>query len=200
MSKLLEVNNLAVSFMTQAGSIDAVRDMSFAIEAGKTLAIVGESGSGKSVTAQAVMGILPRVAKIESGEILFHDRPEGDDGPVVTSDIAKLDPGGSAMRHIRGNRISMIFQEPMTSLSPLHTIGDQVSEGHITHTVVLGIDALVEQGEVGVGEVDTEAFQDLFELVVREPSSSNFVNRLQSRLQVLDLAGDCPFVVQLGAD
>ena len=95
MSKLLEVNNLAVSFMTQAGSIDAVRDMSFAIEAGKTLAIVGESGSGKSVTAQAVMGILPRVAKIESGEILFHDRPEGDDGPVVTSDIAKLDPGGS---------------------------------------------------------------------------------------------------------
>jgi len=133
MSKLLEVKNLEVSFMTQAGRINAVRGVSFDIEASRTLAVVGESGSGKSVSAQAIMGILPRIARIDGGEILFHDRPNGPDGPTVTTDIAKLDPAGRDIRGIRGNRISMIFQEPMTSLSPLHTIGDQISEALFLH-------------------------------------------------------------------
>ena len=135
MTALVEVRNLGISFMTQAGRIDAVRDVSFTIEAGKTLAVVGESGSGKSVTAQAIMGILPKVARIEQGEILFHDEPGN---PV---DIAKLDPDSEAFRSIRGNRISMIFQEPMTSLSPLHTIGDQISEALFLHRQVTAQEA-----------------------------------------------------------
>jgi len=133
MNTLVDVRNLGVSFMTQAGQIDAVKDVSFQIDAGKTLAVVGESGSGKSVTAQAIMGILPRIAKIETGEIRFQDR-ERDGSPIGEMvDIAKLDPNGGEFRKIRGNRISMIFQEPMTSLSPLHTIGDQISEALLLH-------------------------------------------------------------------
>ena len=135
MTVLVDVQNLGVSFTTQAGCIDAVRDVSFTIETGKTVAIVGESGSGKSVTAQAIMGILPRTATIGSGSILFHDTDTVAKGTTRAGslDLARLDPGGEAFRTIRGNRISMIFQEPMTSLSPLHTIGDQVSEALLMH-------------------------------------------------------------------
>ncbi|MEQ8666142.1 MAG: ABC transporter ATP-binding protein [Rhodospirillales bacterium] len=136
MTTLVDVRNLGVSFMTQAGRIDAVRDVSFTIEAGKTLAVVGESGSGKSVTAQAIMGILPRVARIERGDIVFHDTAHDGSAPAEPINIAGLDPAGETFRAIRGNRISMIFQEPMTSLSPLHTIGDQVSEALFLHRKV----------------------------------------------------------------
>lgn len=136
MNTLVDVRGLGVSFMTQAGRIDAVKDVSFSIDAGKTLAVVGESGSGKSVTAQAIMGILPRIATIETGEILFQDRDQDGSPLGAPVDIAKLDPEGRDFRHIRGNRISMIFQEPMTSLSPLHTIGDQISEALMLHRTV----------------------------------------------------------------
>ena len=102
---------------------------SFRIRAGGTTALVGESGSGKSVCSQAIMRILPKIGRIASGEILFND-PETSEGPV---DLAKLDPDGPAIRAIRGGSISMIFQEPMTSLSPLHTVGDQVSEALHLH-------------------------------------------------------------------
>jgi peptide/nickel transport system ATP-binding protein len=93
---------------------------------------VGESGSGKSVTAQAIMGILPDIARISQGEILLLD-PHRRAAPM---DIAKLAPNSAAMRSIRGGRISMIFQEPMVSLSPLHTVGDQVSEALFLHRKV----------------------------------------------------------------
>jgi peptide/nickel transport system ATP-binding protein len=96
---------------------------------GASVALVGESGSGKSVTAQAIMGILPRVATISGGEILFTDISF----PGESLDLARLPPRDAAYRAIRGRRISMIFQEPMTSLSPLHTVGDQVSEALAIH-------------------------------------------------------------------
>ena len=129
MSNLLDVRNLEVRFHTQSGAIDAVKDLSFKISAGSTVAIVGESGSGKSVTAQAIMGLLPRVAKITAGDILFTDPAESSNA----INIAALEQESSEMRQIRGGRISIIFQEPMTSLSPLHTIGDQISETLLLH-------------------------------------------------------------------
>ena len=130
MSHLLDVRDLRVDFRVHGGVIRAVEGVSFRVPHGKTEALVGESGSGKSVTAQAVMGILPHVAQITGGSILFDD-PAAPDKPPI--DIAKLDTGGVPMRKLRGGRISIIFQEPMTSLSPLHTVGDQVSEALRLH-------------------------------------------------------------------
>ena len=128
MSALLEIDNLAVDFKTPGGAIRAVDGVSFSIPHGRTVALVGESGSGKSVTAQAIMGILPRAAAIRSGAIRL--RQEGQ--PEV--DIAGLDPDSRRMRRLRGGAVSIIFQEPMTSLSPLHTVGDQVSEALRLHS------------------------------------------------------------------
>jgi len=99
------------------------------VHPGQTLAVVGESGSGKSVTAQAILGILPKIARISGGEILFPDLHH----PGEIIDIAKLNPESSEMRAIRGGQISIIFQEPMVSLSPLHSVGDQVSEALFLH-------------------------------------------------------------------
>ncbi|OHC74123.1 MAG: ABC transporter ATP-binding protein [Rhodospirillales bacterium RIFCSPLOWO2_12_FULL_58_28] len=129
MSDLLQVKNLKVEFQTQAGVVRAVENISLRVRAGSTVALVGESGSGKTITAQAIMGILPRTARIADGQILLADPAEG--GAAV--DLAKLNPDSPRFRSIRGNRISIIFQEPMTSLSPLHTIGDQISETLFLH-------------------------------------------------------------------
>ena len=103
--------------------------VSFRVPHGKTVALVGESGSGKSVISQSVMGILPSAARIGGGTIRFRADPGAGEGV----DIAALDPDGRTMREIRGGRISMIFQEPMTSLSPLHTVGDQIGEAVRLH-------------------------------------------------------------------
>lgn len=130
MSKdLLKVTDLRIGFDLPEGVIEAVRGVSFSIKPGSTVALVGESGSGKTVVSQAIMGILPKSARITSGSILFDD-PEKKSGAV---DIAALRPNSRAMRDIRGGRISIIFQEPMTSLSPLHTIGNQISEALTLH-------------------------------------------------------------------
>lgn len=127
--ELLRVRDLCIDFATAAGPLRAVNGLGFRVAPGASVALVGESGSGKSVTAQAIMGILPRVAKISSGEILFTDLSS----PGESRDLAHLPPRDPAFRAIRGRRISMIFQEPMTSLSPLHTVGDQVSEALAIH-------------------------------------------------------------------
>jgi peptide/nickel transport system ATP-binding protein len=126
---LLQVNNLSVDFNIHGGTVQAVKDINFSISRGETVALVGESGSGKSVTAQAILGILPKIASISGGSILFAD-PQQDDTIV---DIAALDRDSADMRSIRGGSISIIFQEPMTSLSPVHTIGDQISEALFLH-------------------------------------------------------------------
>ncbi|MEQ9125770.1 MAG: ABC transporter ATP-binding protein, partial [Alphaproteobacteria bacterium] len=127
MTNLLDIRDLAVEFAAPGGVVKAVDHVSFRIKPGGTTAVVGESGSGKSVTAQAILGILPKNARITSGSILLTepDRPE--------VDIASLRADSEAMRAIRGSRISIIFQEPMTSLSPLHTIGDQIGEALLLH-------------------------------------------------------------------
>ena len=127
MAKLLEIKNLAIEFAAPGGIVTAVDDVSFRIKPGETTAVVGESGSGKSVTAQAVMGILPKNASITNGSILFHEPGK------ETVDIASLGQETEHMRRIRGGSISIIFQEPMTSLSPVHTIGNQISEALRLH-------------------------------------------------------------------
>jgi len=123
MEPLLSVRGLTVTF----GSFTAVEDVSFDIHAGQTLAVVGESGSGKSVTALSIMRLveLGTRGKIEGGEILFRT-PDGDLIDLVQQ-------SEDAMRVIRGNQISMIFQEPLTSLNPVYSVGDQVAEAVILH-------------------------------------------------------------------
>ncbi|MBO8127007.1 MAG: ABC transporter ATP-binding protein [Firmicutes bacterium] len=122
--KLLEVRNLKVHFYTEEGLVPAVDGVSFDLDAGKTLGIVGESGCGKSQTSLAIMGLIPMPpGRIPEGEIIF----KGED---------LLKKSDKEMRHIRGNEISMIFQEPMTSLNPVFTIGDQIMEAIILHQKV----------------------------------------------------------------
>ena len=123
---LLDVRSLSVEFATRRSTTAAVRDLSFTVNHGETLAIVGESGSGKSVTALSIMRLIEHEGgTITGGEILF--RPNGS-GPI---DLCGLDE--VEMRAIRGNAISMIFQEPMTSLNPILTIGDQIAEVLLLH-------------------------------------------------------------------
>jgi len=129
MTDLLTVRDLHVEFNVAEGVVHAVRGASFRVRQGATMAIVGESGSGKTVVSQTIMGILPQVGRIARGQILFSDPRT----PGKTVDIAKLDRDGTEMRQIRGGQISIIFQEPMTSLSPLHTVGNQVSEALELH-------------------------------------------------------------------
>src|SRR6476469_4848907 len=128
-TSLLSVRQLAIEFAADIGGFRAVDGLTFSIRKGSTVALVGESGSGKSVTAQAILRILPKAARISAGQILFDDPLVS--GPPV--DIVALDAESEEMRDLRGGRIAMIFQEPMTSLSPLHTIGDQVSEALMIH-------------------------------------------------------------------
>ncbi|MGE0254725.1 MAG: dipeptide ABC transporter ATP-binding protein [Alphaproteobacteria bacterium] len=130
MNDLVRVENLTVDFALHGGTLRALDGVSFRIRPGGTTALVGESGSGKSVTSQAILRILPPIARISGGRILFDD-PTRPDEPTL--DIAALPADGKVVRSIRGGRISMIFQEPMTSLSPLHTVGDQVSEALFLH-------------------------------------------------------------------
>jgi len=134
-ANLLDVRDLSIDFRLHAqGKIRAVRGVSFRVRPGSTVALVGESGSGKSVISQAIMGVLPGSAEL-GGQILFNDENSGagNGGAAQPLDIAALDPRGARMRSIRGGRISMIFQEPMTSLSPLHTVGNQISEAVLLH-------------------------------------------------------------------
>ncbi|GGH11844.1 ABC transporter ATP-binding protein [Alsobacter metallidurans] len=133
---LVSIRDLAVDFTADAGLVHAVRGVSFDLYPGRTLAVVGESGSGKSVTANAMLRLLPKRGRIVNGSIMFRDPLGG--GPV---DIVKLDPDSEKMRQLRGARLAMIFQEPMTSLSPLHTVGDQVTEALRIHDGVSQEDA-----------------------------------------------------------
>ena len=129
---LLSIRDLEVEFrLREQGTVRAVRGVSFDVPAGGTVALVGESGSGKSVIAQAVLGILPGSAHITGGQILFADPVRGIGEPPL--DLARLSPHSAAYRALRGGRISIIFQEPMTSLSPLHTVGDQIVEALRLH-------------------------------------------------------------------
>lgn len=117
---LLEVRNLEVSFLTHVGEVRAVRNVSFKVEKGQILGIVGESGSGKSTVLMAIMGLIQKPGRIKSGSIIF----EGED-------LIRKKP--AEMRSIRGNRIAMVFQDPMSSLNPVFRVGDQIAEAITTH-------------------------------------------------------------------
>ena len=118
--RVLDVKNLKIDFHTYAGEVKAIRNVSFHLNKGETLAIVGESGSGKSVTTRSIIGLLARNAQIEGGEIDFHGKN-------------LLELSEKEMQKIRGNEISMIFQDPMTSLDPTMKIGQQIAEPLIKH-------------------------------------------------------------------
>ena len=126
MSTLLDVRDLKTHFFTRRGVVKAVDGISFTVETGQTIGIVGESGCGKSVTALSIMGLIRLPGKVVGGEILYHRN-----GEIL--DLSKLDPQGKQMRSIRGNEIAMVFQEPMTSMNPLFTIGTQIMESIILH-------------------------------------------------------------------
>ncbi len=127
---ILEVEGLRIGFRQFGDLNEVVKNVSFRIAPGKTLALVGESGSGKSVISQAIMGLLPRNGEVISGRIGFRDPNDAEN----SIDIARLPHDGQAIRSLRGGRIGMIFQEPMSSLSPIHRIGDQIVEALLLHT------------------------------------------------------------------
>jgi len=129
---IIKVDGLKTYFNTLDGVVRAVDGVSLEIKSGETLGLVGESGSGKSVTAFTILRLLPpKTSQIVQGEVIF-DR--GDGSPPI--DLTTVDPNGSLIRSIRGNEIAMIFQEPLTSLSPVHTIGNQIAEAVELHQQV----------------------------------------------------------------
>ncbi|MGH3585362.1 MAG: ABC transporter ATP-binding protein, partial [Pseudonocardia sp.] len=120
-SACLSVRNLTTVFSTKRGDVAAVTDLSYELNAGETLGIVGESGSGKSVSAMSVLGLIPQPpGKIVSGEVVVGGRN-------------LLGLSGKELRQVRGSEVAMIFQDPMTSLNPVHTIGAQIAEGILSH-------------------------------------------------------------------
>ncbi|MEQ1956128.1 ABC transporter ATP-binding protein [Mesorhizobium sp. CN2-181] len=133
---ILIVRNVSVDFPIRNGVVHAVKNLSFDLLAGETLCVVGESGSGKSVTARAILQLLVKPGRITNGEIILRSR---DDETEI--DIVKLGATGKAIRDVRGRRIAMIFQEPMSSLSPVHTIGHQICEAIMLHEPVSGEEA-----------------------------------------------------------
>ncbi|PSR06123.1 MAG: ABC transporter ATP-binding protein, partial [Bacteroidetes bacterium SW_10_40_5] len=131
---LLEIKNLVTDFRTEEGVTRAVDDISFDLHKGETIGIVGESGSGKSVTSLSVMRLIPEPpGQISNGELFYHSHTQGEMDLAHTS--------YQEIRAIRGNEVSMIFQEPMTSLNPVYTCGDQVMEAIRLHLKVSKKDA-----------------------------------------------------------
>jgi oligopeptide/dipeptide ABC transporter ATP-binding protein len=124
---LISIDNLKTYFKTMDGTVRAVDGVTFDIKKGEALGLVGESGCGKSVTSFSILRLLPKTARIADGTIQYHRAT----GEVI--DLAQVDPNGRLIRNIRGNEIAMIFQEPLTSLSPVHTVGSQISEAVQLH-------------------------------------------------------------------
>ena len=129
MPPLLEINELRTVFNTDDGVVAAVDGVSFSIEPGQTLGVVGESGCGKSVTGLSILQLVPSPGRIESGKISYYKSGE-------SVEISGLEPRSDQMRSIRGNEIAMIFQEPMTSLNPVYTVGNQIGEAIRLHQQV----------------------------------------------------------------
>lgn len=135
-NSLLEIKGLKTYFCTDEGNVKAVDGVDFTVPRKKTVCLVGESGCGKSVTAHSILQVVTPPGRIVAGEILFHRPVNGNTGPVETIDLAKLRPNSREIREIRGKDIALIFQEPMTSLSPVHTIGSQITEALRLHLPV----------------------------------------------------------------
>ena len=144
MTTLLEVSDLRISFPTPAGPITPVDGVSFTLERGRTLALVGESGCGKSLTSLAILQLVPAPGAIDPSS------------RIRLGDTELLTLRGEALRQVRGRRIGMIFQDPMTSLNPVFTVGDQIAEGILAHFDVSKREAMARAerllGEVGIGD------------------------------------------------
>ena len=135
---LVDIKNLRTYFHLAEGVVRAVDGVDLVIKKQKTMGIVGESGCGKSIMSLSLMRLIPAAGKLEEGQILYHrsTRTGRDGAQQEIIDIAKLDPNGQEMRSIRGNHISMVFQEPMTAMSPVLTIGRQITEAIMLHQKV----------------------------------------------------------------
>jgi len=133
---LLEIKDLRVSFPLDEGTVRAVEGVDLTMRRGEVLGVVGESGCGKSVTAHSVLRIIPTPGRIDSGQILFHPSGQSGANGKGVVDLARLNPTGEEIRNIRGKDIAMIFQEPMSSFSPVHTIGSQIDEAILLHQMV----------------------------------------------------------------
>ncbi len=131
---LIEIKNLKTYFCLDEGTVKAVDGATFNIRQRETLGVVGESGCGKSVVARSILRIVDSPGRIVDGQIIYHRMKAGPGAPVL--DLAQLDPTGREIRAIRGAEISMIFQEPMTALSPVYTIGNQIIEAIAQHNVL----------------------------------------------------------------
>jgi oligopeptide/dipeptide ABC transporter ATP-binding protein len=146
---LLEVNDLRTYFFMEEGVSHAVDGVDYTINRGGTVGIVGESGCGKSVTAYSILQLVSKPGKVVSGSAILHRVPRGgDQKQVEVIDLLKLKPDSEELRQIRGGEISMIFQEPMVSLSPLHTIGDQISENILLHRKVSKKEAMDQAADM----------------------------------------------------
>jgi peptide/nickel transport system ATP-binding protein len=155
MENLVEIRDLRITF---AHTIDVVRGLDLDIPAGKTLCLVGESGCGKSLTAKAILQVIDHPGRVSGGSITLA-RPDG-----TTLDIAQTSPTSPVMRHVRGGDIAMIHQEPMSFLSPLYTIGNQISEALMLHRKVSEKEARAEGIKMleEVGMPDPERRYDSF--------------------------------------
>ncbi|MBX3002263.1 MAG: ABC transporter ATP-binding protein, partial [Caldilineaceae bacterium] len=129
---ILSVANLETYFFTDEGVVEAVNGASFEVRPGKTLGIVGESGCGKSVAAKSILQIVDKPGRIVGGEVLYTYSNNG--GQQRRIDLLSLPPNDAEIRSIRGGEISMIFQEPMSAFSPVHTVGNQLVEAIRLHT------------------------------------------------------------------
>jgi oligopeptide/dipeptide ABC transporter ATP-binding protein len=135
---LIEVKDLRVEFDVRAGIVKAVDGLTLTIHRGKTLGVIGESGCGKSMTARAILNMIPKPGKITNGEIIYHRRMKNSLESQVDDiiDLTKVDPDGKVIRQIRGGEIGMIFQEPMSSLTPVYTAGVHINEAVSLHHLI----------------------------------------------------------------
>jgi len=137
MEPLVEIQDAHVQFEVRDGIVHALDGVTFTIERGETLGVIGESGCGKSVTAKAIMQMIPKPGKITQGHVIYHRRDKYDpDKPVELIDITSLDPDGQEIREIRGGEFAMIFQEPMSSLTPVYTAGLHIGEALRLHRLI----------------------------------------------------------------
>ena len=162
---LLQVKDLKTHFFLREGTVKAVDGVDFTLARGATVGVVGESGCGKSVMAYSILQLIGKPGRIVSGEILF-DRSEDDTPDMV--DLAAMKENSPELRAVRGKDISLIFQEPMNSLSPVHTIGDQITEGMLLHTQMDKVQAWSRAvdllGEVGIPKPETRVHAYTFQL------------------------------------
>jgi len=134
---LVEIKNLNVEFEVRDGTVHALEGVTFTVNRGETLGVIGESGCGKSVTAKTVMHMVPKPGKITQGEVIYHRRDKYDPSkPIETINITNLDPDGDEIRKIRGGEFAMIFQEPMSCLTPVYTTGTHIGEALNLHRLI----------------------------------------------------------------